>query len=143
MTRSQGQSTTRRFFNSRLFIVIGIFLILLLAFGYGRAYYQGYKVEQDIKKLQDDISSLERKKLESMEVLSYVMSDRFVEEKARMELNLKKPDEKMIIVADETSEVSEVVEPVNSSGQPLSNPLKWWYFFTHQELPGAAPQSSL
>ena len=131
----QKQSPFRRFFASRLFLLVALCLAVLTAAGFARAYYQDYKVRQEIKKLKDDISSLEKKKFESLSFLDYVMSDRFLEEKARVELNLKKPEEKVIFIQD-ISGSQPLLETQFAEGEKdpsvLDNPRKWWYYFTHQ-----------
>ena len=131
------QSFLKRFFGSRLFLLIALVCVFLVAFGYARAYYQDYKIRQEINALRDEVGRLEHKKLESMEILKYVTSDAFVEEKARTELNLKKPGENVMVVTNPEAEKS---PPIAGEGQGevsrlLSNPVKWWYYFTQHELP--------
>jgi len=131
-TRDQ-KSAWRRFFQSRLFLVVTGLLLVLIAFSYIRAYYQDYQVRQKIQELQEQVQSLEGKKLESLQILQYVNSENFIEEKARTELNLKKPGENVVFVEGVAS--ASTTEPVVNSpvDEPvLSNPLKWWYYFTHQ-----------
>lgn len=130
----------RRFFSSRLFLVAALVAILFIAFANLRVYYHGYKIKQEIRAMQADISSLNQKKIESMEILKYVMSNDFVEEKARTELNMKKPGEHVVIITNEAEVARGEAEggggigeggSQNASGQGTSNPLKWWYYFTH------------
>ena len=98
MSNRKQQSFVTRFFSSRLFLFVGFFVIIILALNFVRGYYQKYKVDQEILLLKEEISSLERKKIESMEILEYVSSEEFVEEKARTELNMKKEGEKVIYI---------------------------------------------
>lgn len=129
----QTQSGLRRFFASRLFLLVALAAAVMLAFSFARAYYQDYKVRQEIRALQDDVKKLEKKKLESMEILKYVTSPAFVEEKARTELNMKKPGEQVLII-NNLEKVGNARAPTDSSnqGKRLPNPVKWWYYFTHQ-----------
>lgn len=123
----------RRFFGSRLFLFTGLIIAMLFAFGFGRAYYQDYKVRQEIESLQQEVKGLETKKLESMEILKYVTSQAFVEEKARTELNMKKPGEQVLVVTN----IDEGQQKINTSNKediPLKNPIKWWYYFTKHNL---------
>ncbi|KKW41633.1 MAG: hypothetical protein UY92_C0015G0045 [Candidatus Magasanikbacteria bacterium GW2011_GWA2_56_11] len=80
----------RRFFTSRAFLVVGLCAAVLSTLGFARAYYEDYSVRQEIRRLEDEVRGLERKKLESMEILKYVGSQNFVEDRARVELNLNK-----------------------------------------------------
>ncbi len=137
MTRNPQQSSLRRFFTSRLFLVVIFIMIALITFGSIRTYYQDYKVKQEIASLQDEVSNLQKKKFQSMELLEYITSDAFVEEKARTELNLKKPGEHVLIIPTPSKSDSEKQLALGShdSGQSLSNPIKWWYYFIHKPLP--------
>ena len=65
--------------------------------------------------------------------MKYVTSLSFVEEKARTELNMKKPGEQVLIITNlENSENRGAANQKEVT--PLSNPLKWWYYFTRQSL---------
>jgi len=133
--QKQEKSFLRRFFGSRWFWVAAFIIAILVAIGFARAYYQNYKVNTEIKNLQDQINRLEYKKLESMEILKYVSSDAFIEEKARNELNLKKPGENLLIIksASESGQMVTTTRPVEKN--LLKNYIKWWYYFLHKELP--------
>jgi len=131
------KTSISRFLGSRLFLIIGIPLTVLVVFGVVRSYFNGYKINQEIEALQTDIKSLERKKLESMEILNYVMSSDFVEEKARTELNMKKKDENVMVfkgsdVYDRNKAAAVGIDSQDGSGQKMSNQLKWWYYFTNK-----------
>ncbi|MBI2989615.1 MAG: septum formation initiator family protein [Candidatus Magasanikbacteria bacterium] len=131
----QKQSPFKKFFTSRLFLLVALFLAILTAGGFARAYYQDYKVRQEIKKLKEDIDSLEKKKFESLRFLDFVMSDRFVEEKARTELNLKKPDEQVIFIQNVSGpepETNAQALDEEKKWEVLDNPRKWWYYFSHK-----------
>lgn len=133
MKNREQKSAFGRFFQSRLFFVVIILALILITLSYARAYYEDYQVRQKIHELEDQVHSLEGKKLESLQLLQYVNSNNFVEEKARTELNLKKPGENVIFV-DGMSTVSTTAPLAAPVDEPrLSNPMKWWYYFTHQE----------
>lgn len=124
----------KRFFGSRLFLVVALLIVIFVAFGYARAYYQNYRVKQEITALQEQVRGLEHKKLESMDILKYVTSDQYVEEKARSELNLKKPGEKVVVFNTlvETTTNTAIKPPVEKD--LLNNPIKWWYYFSHKQV---------
>lgn len=127
------KSSFWRFFGSRWFLLTALAAVVLVAVGYARAYYQDYQVRQEIENLKEQVQKLEKKKLESMEILKYVTSDSFVEEKARTELNLKKPGENVLVVKSTLEEnFVQRGEPVEKDH--LSNPMKWWYYFIHKTI---------
>ncbi|MBH41896.1 MAG: hypothetical protein CL685_04235 [Candidatus Magasanikbacteria bacterium] len=137
MPNRKKQTFVTRFFSSKLFLFVGFFVILILALNFVRGYYQKYKVDQEILQLKEEISLLERKKIESMEILEYVSSEAFVEEKARTELNMKKEGEKVIYIKQGSvveKKSNQKKEAYNTIGQNVSNPVKWWYYFTQNTL---------
>ncbi|MDP2693222.1 MAG: septum formation initiator family protein [bacterium] len=135
MAAKDKKNPISRFICSPLFLIIGIPLAALLAFTYVRSYYNNYKVDQEIASLQQEIASLEYKKLESMDILNYVMSKDFVEEKARTELNMKREGENVVVFKSDNKDEDDMRSNLGDSGQNISNPLKWWYYFTNKALP--------
>lgn len=131
MDRKNQANPIHRFFTSRLFLLVTLPLAGLVVLGYVRSYYSDYKLNREIAALQSEIKSLEKKKLESMEILRYVMSPDFVEEKARVELNMKRPGERVLIIQNNVSDNLEwkIAAPTLDHRQKSSNPLKWWYYF--------------
>lgn len=120
----------RQFFASRMFIVALILLVVFIGAGVVRAYLQQYALQREISSLQDEIASLEQKKLESIELLSYVMSPVFAEERARVELNMKKPGERVAVIEiPGTARAPEASQ--QAAGQSTANPIQWWYYFLH------------
>ena len=136
-TKSQEKvGLKRRFFGSRLFLFVMLGVAILVAFGYARAYYQDYKIKQEIKNLQEEVSSLQKKRINSLDILKYVSSSAYVEDQARIELNMKKPGENVVFVSNPQEDVSlqDVSDAHLGDGQFISNPLKWLYYFIHKPL---------
>jgi cell division protein FtsB len=127
------KSFIRRFYRSRLFLIVSLIVLGLVAMGYGRAYYQNYKIKQEIVDLQNEVKSLEKKKLASFKILEYVTSPEFVEAKARTELNLKKPGEN-VLVMPRVNQTEEAGDNGVSEAKKINNPLRWWYYFSHQSV---------
>jgi len=122
----------QRFFSSRLFLILLFIAAFLVALSYARAYYQDYAIRQEIKQLEQEVQNLQHKKLESFELLKYVSSDEYVEEKARVEFNLKKPGEHVIAIPEEFAFADDISESSSDIlDEPLNNPTKWWYYITH------------
>lgn len=120
----------KSFFASRWFMLVGVILLLLLSIAYGRAYYQNYQVEQEIKRLENETIRLQAKKLETLDVLKYVQSPAYVEEKARTELNLVKNGEHVAIISG--SAAPSIIGQENQKmleSKNLSNPRLWWNYF--------------
>jgi len=130
----QSKHSIRRFFVSRGFLIVALLVAAFVAFGFARAYFQDYKVRQEIKLLQQEVKDLETKKFESIQLLEYVTSDTYLEERARTELNLKKPGENVVFVSD-ISPIGQIESDNDGEeDKQLNNITKWWYYFTHKSI---------
>jgi len=120
----------KQVFYSQWFLLVLFLLAIFLIFSYIRAYYQESRVRSEIDSLHEEVESLEAKKIKTVEILKYVQSQAFVEEKARTELNLLKPGEKMAIIPS-----GSIKTDIGQSEQDLlkwsnvKNPIKWFKFF--------------
>lgn len=130
------KSPFERVILSRWFLFFLLGIAIIIAVGYARAYYEDYQIRQEVQNLQLEFNKLEKKKFASLELLNYVKSDAFVEEKARTEFNLKKPGENILAIPIEprgqVNSASAVIEKPDHS-QPLNNAWKWWYYFLHRK----------
>jgi len=124
------ENKIKHFFGTSLFLFGAFALAIFLVFVYGRAYYQDYQVQIEIKNMRAEVSRLEAKKLESLEVLKYVQTPAFLEAKARTEFNLSRPGEKMAIIDKQMAE-----KPIGQSEQKvvestsLPTYKRWWNIF--------------
>lgn len=133
--REQRISAWKRYVYSPWFLAAVFGAVVILLFNVARTAYKNYQVEQEIERLQEEVKRLESKKLETMQVLKYVRSPAFIEDRARLEFNLGAPGEKMIIL--NTSSAAFVHRQTSSpvvEQEHVSNPVKWWrYFFATRE----------
>lgn len=127
MESRQEKSIIKRFYKSRLFLVIILFVSIFMILDYSRAYYQDYKIKQEIKSLEEEFARLQKNKLESLDLLEYVSDSDFVEEKAREELNLKKPGENVLIIKRE--DPADTGSYQEQSEEKKSNPKRWLNYF--------------
>lgn len=123
----------RRFFGSRLFLLLGLLVAMLFAFGFARAYYQDYKIRRQIEALQEEVQTKSNRKLELLELIKWVNSPEFAEEKARTELNMKEPGEEVLVITNLDNGGQKELLP-GAEDIPLNNPIKWWYYFTRHKL---------
>ena len=123
--------TWKQFFASRWVAGFSLIIVGVLLIAYIRAYTQNNQIEQEIKRLQHEAAQWEAKKIETIELLDYVKSPAYVEEKARTELNMVKDGEQMAIVklGKKTGDGQSEIEVLKSS--KLTNLRKWWIYFFH------------
>lgn len=124
-----------KFFSARLFVIALFVLAGFISLGVARAYYQEYQLQAEIDRLEEEIRGVEQKRLASLDLLAYVLSPAFVEEKARLELNMKRPGERVVVVAGAQSASGGAGEGRAEIRQEIPNPLKWWYYFTRHGMP--------
>lgn len=124
-----GKNKWQKVLGSRWFLLVLLVIAIFVAVAYGRAYYRDYQVRQEIERMQNEVKKLEAKKIETMEILKYVKSSNFIEEKARTEMNMIKPGEQMAIIASSTEIGRSATTETKTYEQDLPNPTKWWRFF--------------
>ena len=124
------ENKIKHFFGSSLFLFGAFALTIFLGFVYGRAYYQDYQVQMEIKDMQGEVKRLEAKKLESLDVLKYARTTAFLEAKARTEFNLAKPGENMAIIKRKVVE-KHIGQRVQKVLESISLPTyqQWWNIF--------------
>jgi len=138
MKSRSSSASIRSFFGSKLFLITAFVITFVFAYGFARAYYKDYNLRQEVKRLEQDIALLEKKKIESIELLKYVSSSSYVEDAARIELNLKKPGEQVVFldqVEKEGDILGEQIVSERGARQHTPNPIKWWYYFIHSTPP--------
>jgi hypothetical protein len=113
-------------------LVIILFLgVGFLAFANIRTFSRDADLRQEMSDLEKQKQGLSKKQLESVELLSYVMSDQYIEDSARTALRMKKPNEQMAVIQGEERVVVASETRAETPRQRLANPLQWWYYFVH------------
>jgi len=120
-------------YNAFIFGCLAILTVIGISFG--KDFIKSQKIKKEIGSLQSDISKIEKKNIELSDFIRYLDSESYAEKKARTELGLKSPDEKVIIVPKGSEEKIDAVDSPelqnNVPKVPESNMVKWWrYFFS-------------
>lgn len=102
-----------------------IFLILVMV-PLLKNYAKQRLITSELQELQAEISDFESKNQDLSAMLEYLQSDDSLEEQARINLGLKKPGEKVIVIQIASSSPSDGKEEKDSIS---SNFLKWWRYF--------------
>ena len=117
----------RLFSSQRFLAIVGLIFLLLIIFPLARTYTQRRLVEKEIEDVKKEISNFESTNQELKDMITYLESDQSLEEQARLNLNLKKPGEKVIVI--ELTKNASSSEDINKTTTPESNFLKWWRYF--------------
>ncbi|MFA7087763.1 MAG: septum formation initiator family protein [Patescibacteria group bacterium] len=112
--------------SQRFLAIIGLGFLLMIIFPLARTYSQRRLVEKEINDIKEQIKNFENQNQELDGMISYLQSDQALEEQARLNLNLKKPGEKVVVIENKTAVVAAVDEEPQ---EIVGNFLKWWRYF--------------
>ena len=136
MTKKHPSFINKIIYNQKFLAFLGLVIVILISFPLARTVSQRYKIDQEIESLGLEISELENNNQDLSKLISYLESDQFVEEQARLNLGLKKKGEDVLVIKDpaELNKVSGVSDADNLNSKDLSNPQKWFnYFFNERQ----------
>ena len=118
-----------------LMTVLILLALVLVSIPAIRNYAQERAVDLEINEARAEIDRYSSKNQELSNVIGYLESDQAIEEKARLNLGLKKQGEKVVVIADRPQISESSAADANSSQEKLSNPHKWLnYFFAIRPL---------
>ncbi len=119
---------TSLFSNQRFLAIIGLVFLVLIIFPLARTYSQKRAVEKEITDVKKQISEFESTNKDLKDMIDYLNSDQSLEEEARLNLNLKKSGEQVVVINDVENKLitSSIVAPAKNK----NNLAKWRdYFF--------------
>lgn len=141
MNRREKNNFRKIFFNQKFLTLLGLAAIILISFPFAKNFLKQYRINKEISALKREIADLQDKNVDLKKFVSYLGSDQFVEEQARLNLGLKKPGEELIVIKPVSEEASSGTSSEstifnikgNANAKPAvkkSNPKKWLgYFF--------------
>lgn len=115
---------------TKLIFITSLIIFMIIGLGLAKSWQRDSEVSQEITGLNSSIRDLEKDNLELKELVEYFNSDAYIEEKARIDLGLKKAEEKVVIVSKQREGVFNDDENFTKTNtNDLSNPEKWWLYF--------------
>jgi len=129
----------RILFSQKFLSLIGLAVIILISLPFAKNALKQYRVNKEINDLKKEIADLQNRGADLKNFVSYLESDQFAEEQARLNLGLKKPGEELLVITDQAGQAAS-----SSSGQPIfnipgykkqepprpeTNPEKWLNYF--------------
>lgn len=106
INRRENSYFKKIFFNQKFLTLLGLAAIILISFPFAKNTLKQYKINKEISGLKREILDLQNKNDGLKKFVSYVESDQFAEEQARLSLGLKKPGEEKIVIKTETGDAS-------------------------------------
>ena len=126
-----------------MFPLIGLILVLLIGYPLVKKINQQIMLNREIEELSEEMERINNKNKKLEEIVGYLESASFVEKEARLNLDLRKPGEKVVVVKDKTSldeenEIESVymIEGLDKAVEPTEkiNPQKWWSYFFNEMI---------
>jgi cell division protein FtsB len=115
--------------SQRFLAIIGLILLFIIALPLAKTYSQRRLVEKEISDIKQEIAQFEKDNQELKDMLNYLKSDQSLEAQARINLNLKKPGETVVVIENQEDKKNQS----NDSEEKIvqSNFEKWFnYFFS-------------
>ncbi len=110
--------------NQRFLAMIGLIILVLIALPLAKNYSQKKIIEQELAELQASIKQFESETIELQEMLKYLESEQSLESQARLNLNLKKPGETVVVI--EKHENNRISDRLIASPEPEKNNFQKW-----------------
>lgn len=86
-------------------------------------------IRKELKNLDKKIAEVRQSTFELERLGSYLKSDAYFERQARLKLNYKKPDEKVVyIYTTETQNGAEILKKDQTIKKSLKNWQRWWQY---------------
>jgi len=140
--QNQHKKFIRKMLGSKVFLFLIFIILIVLAINLVQESYKKYQLKKEISELKLEIDRLEGSKQQLSNLMEYFKNDSYLEQEARVKLNLKKPGEKVVIlshdsVIDDNVKViqSKALEIVNQEIESedvnleIANYWKWWEYF--------------
>jgi len=132
INRSEKKSIIIRIiYNQKFLAFLGLVLIVLISFPLARTVSKRYRIDEEVRDLEKEIVELESRNKDFKELITYLESDQFVEEQARLNLGLKKEGEEVVVIKEQGENVDTQAgeDVLDNDIEFYSNPRKWWYYF--------------
>ncbi len=128
--KRQPLQSVKRLFNYRLFFVVNIVILLLLALSFGREFVRSASIQREIMALEQEKSALEDRNRSLQTYEEYLFTESFLEKEAREKFGLQRPGETQVFVAEDAIAETAPVAAGEDAERVASNRQLWtWYFF--------------
>ncbi|MBU0636840.1 MAG: septum formation initiator family protein [Patescibacteria group bacterium] len=128
-------------FNQKTLALLGLIIIILISFPLIKNVRRNNKINQEIRELEKKITNLENRNLNFKNLISYLESNQFIEEQARLKLGLKKEGEDVTVIKNNLNPENNNLTASSSNIfnitgltkekliEPANNPQKWLKHF--------------
>jgi len=118
-------------------LFIGLIILILVIVSIYRETAKKNQIETEISKLKEEAQQVAKANSSIQEKIDYFQSADYMEKEAKDKLNLKSPDEQVVVVKPSMAKETPIVQASgpDNNNEPkvaIANHLKWWnYFFKY------------
>ncbi len=117
------------FLSSPLFLSLVLLgLLAVIVFPLYKNMSSRYRIDGEINDLKKEITLLETSNQDLKKLLSYLQSDQFAEEEARLNFGMKKEGEEVVVIKEDDT-LSIVNSVTDDTEIDMPNPAKWLKYF--------------
>lgn len=109
--------------------ILGTILFTLLSVSFVKSSFDVLEGRDRLYEVREDVEELEKQKEQIKEGIEYKKSDEYVEEKARNELNLIKPGEKVYVVMGGESSHNNVLSESDFNSEDIAKTSNWYLWY--------------
>lgn len=121
---------TKILYSQKFFAFISLSIIILISFPLIKKTNKRSEINNEIQNLEKEINKFESTNKSLTSLIAYLESNQFVEKQARLNLELKKPGESVVVIENKNN-ANFNTNNLNSAenNRKLSNQQKWWNYF--------------
>ncbi|MFA6429133.1 MAG: septum formation initiator family protein [Patescibacteria group bacterium] len=125
---------TKRFARWSVIIAANVAILFVVGISTIRESYRDWSVDKEIRDLQQQVDSLEGKRLNVTGLIGQLQSTDVIDKEARARLGMQKPGERVAIIRESgaSTEARALAEQPRDEHAPradTSNPEKWFTYF--------------
>ena len=120
----------------KIILVLGVVIFVFVAIAIYKETSKKNQIQSEIQKLKDEAEKIGKDNSNIQEKIAYFQSQDYMEKEAKDKLNLKSPDEQVVVVKPTIMKEAQAPEQKDPVAPPqvvvVANHLKWWnYFFKY------------
>jgi cell division protein FtsB len=130
---NSGKNIFKKALGSKVFLFFALLVLIFLTVNAGRESYNRYQLSKEISRLEMEKKQIEKRNSYLAGLMNYYKDESYLEEQARLKLNLKKSGENVVVI-ERSRDKNGINEEVGGTESPAleketANYWKWWEYF--------------
>jgi|GEM_PF-2061014 cell division protein FtsB len=121
------------------FVIISTIALVFFLFAFGREYISNIQIQNEIEQLVELKDQQEQTRLETMDLISQLSSEYYLEQEGRIKQGLGRDGEVVVIIQDDINSAG-TDDDFSTKDSKISNVIYWfYYFFSREEFMAIVP----